>query len=247
MVSRETLPSARKALFVTPTSDRQPVAIERVLARAVDGGVIDHEPVDICESIRTFAALLSAQGAIGRAGSRGDSNPDAIAEHIADCLAGLTATPGNWAGLTVVDVGSGYGLPGIVVALARPEIKRAVLIEPSTRRAAFLRRAIIETGANAEVLSGSAPSAYEGLDLGPSARTADVVLVRALASPSETISLVRPLIGAGTTLLYWFGRRDTDRTAELEAACDQVELAIEMFRPEMLESRGWTAIIRRCG
>lgn len=232
---------------MTLASDGQLGAIERVLAEAVAGGAIDAESVSVSESIRTFALLLSAQSAIGRAGSRGDSNPNAIAEHIADCLSGLTAIPGDWARLTVVDVGSGYGLPGIVAALARPEIGRAVLIEPSARRAAFLRRAIIETAAKAEVLSGSAPSAYDDLDLVSAVHAVDVVLVRALARPADTISLAKPLIGKSTTLLYWFGRRDTARTSELEAACDQAELAIEMFRPEMLESRGWTAIIRRCG
>ncbi|RIK08300.1 MAG: hypothetical protein DCC49_09170 [Acidobacteria bacterium] len=201
----------------------------------------------VSESLCTFGALLSAQGAVGRAVSRKDSNPEAVAAHLEDCLAGLTAIPGDWAGQTVVDVGSGYGLPGIVAALARPNIEKAVLLEPSARRGTFLRRAIIETGANAEVVSGSAPEAYEllGLSAEPCART--VVLVRALAPPAETIELVNALLTEEATLLYWFGRRATDREAKLEAACDQAELAIEMFQPEMLESRGWIAIIRRCG
>lgn len=222
------------------------LAIEKVLTRAATSGVIDGSDA-IIEPILTFGALISAQGAIGRAGSRGDSNPDAIADHIADCLAGLTAIPGDWANLRVVDVGSGYGLPGIVAALARPNIKRAVLIEPSVRRATFLRRAIIETNAKAEVLPESVPGAYESLDLGPGAHSADIVLVRALAPPGEMISLVKPLFGKNTTLISWFGRREAHRVAELEAACDHAELAIEMFLPEMLESRGWTAIIRKCG
>lgn len=227
--------------------DGQPTAIERVLARAAARGVIDGGCPAVGEAIGKFAAILAAQAATGRAVSRGDSSPDAIAEHIEDCLAGLTAIPGNWAGLTVVDVGSGYGLPGLVAALARPEIARDVLVEPSVRRAAFLRRAIIETAAKSEVIVGSAPGVYEKIELGPTSRIPDVVLVRALAQPSETISLVKPLVGEGTTLLYWFGRRDPTRTAKLEAACDQAKLTIEMFQAEMLESRGWIAIIRKCG
>lgn len=67
-------------------------------------------------------------------------NPESmITRHMLDSLVALP----HISGPTVVDVGSGAGLPGIPVALARPEWQ-VVLIESNQKKAAFLQQAVVE-------------------------------------------------------------------------------------------------------
>ena len=58
-------------------------------------------------------------------------------------------------GETVVDIGSGAGLPGIPLALARPDFQ-VTLVEPLLRRSDFLREAIDELGLTCAVVRGRA-------------------------------------------------------------------------------------------
>lgn len=218
-------------------------AITELLERAQAKKVIESSG-HVALALRTFASILSAQGVAGRALSQEDTKPTAVADHLEDCLAGLTAIPGDWEGKSVVDVGSGYGLPGLVAGIARPRVARIALLEPSARRAAFLRRVAIETRVRADVIQRDASSEAERAAAGDGGF--DIVLVRALAGPARTIALAAPLMREAGTLLYWFGRKDRARRAELSDASAAMKLDIEMFRPEMLESRGWVAIIRRC-
>ena len=70
---------------------------------------------------------------------------DAWTRHFADSLQLLDLAPlgsGSW-----VDLGSGAGFPGLVVAIARPEV-RVVLVESDTRKAVFLREVAAATGAS---------------------------------------------------------------------------------------------------
>lgn len=63
----------------------------------------------------------------------------------------------------VADIGSGAGLPGIPLAIARPDL-RVVLIEPLARRTSFLEEVVAELGLSAEVVRGRAPEAGAGLE-----------------------------------------------------------------------------------
>ena len=94
-----------------------------------------HFPEDI--RIRAFAQFLEIQG-IER-GLIGPREADRIWErHIFNCLPVTTLFS---QGATVFDIGSGAGLPGIVIALARPDLK-VTLIEPLERRVEFLQEAV---------------------------------------------------------------------------------------------------------
>jgi 16S rRNA (guanine527-N7)-methyltransferase len=87
--------------------------------------------------IHAFAQFLQTQG-IER-GLIGPREADRIWErHIFNCLPVTTLFS---KGATVFDIGSGAGLPGIVIALARPDLK-VVLIEPLERRVEFLQEAV---------------------------------------------------------------------------------------------------------
>ena len=65
----------------------------------------------------------------------GRLSPEELADH---ALESLVASPLIGAGETVVDIGSGAGLPGLPIAIHRPDV-RVALVEPRARRAAFLR------------------------------------------------------------------------------------------------------------
>jgi 16S rRNA (guanine527-N7)-methyltransferase len=76
--------------------------------------------------------------------------------HIENCLPLTSLLPTN--GATVADIGSGAGLPGIVIALARPNL-RVTLIEPLARRVEFLHEVIDSLGlANVDVIRAKSES-----------------------------------------------------------------------------------------
>jgi 16S rRNA (guanine527-N7)-methyltransferase len=72
--------------------------------------------------------------------------------HYGEALAALPLIPAATAGV-LVDVGTGAGFPGLVLAAARPEL-RVVLVEARERKWAFLRTAIAECGVTADCVLG---------------------------------------------------------------------------------------------
>jgi 16S rRNA (guanine527-N7)-methyltransferase len=137
---------------------------------------------------------------------------EAYERHVADALAGLPlvdATDGP-----VVDVGSGTGVPGLVLALARPE--RAVdLVESVQKKAAMLRQIAAELGAdNVDVHDERA----EDLARGPARDAYGLAVCRALAPPPVAVELCLPLVRAGGTLLIWAGAVDDAAVAHTARA-----------------------------
>lgn len=68
---------------------------------------------------------------------------EALAEHVADCFYFAARVPGSAA--TMIDVGAGGGLPGVLVAITRPQTV-VMSIEPVHKKHAFLRTAARELG-----------------------------------------------------------------------------------------------------
>jgi len=111
-------------------------------------------------------------------------------------------------GVRVVDVGSGAGLPGVPLALARPDL-RIVLVEPMLRRTEFLQQVVDELGVQIEVVRGRAeePSVREKVG------NADAVVCRAVAPLDRLTRWCLPLLRAGGQLLAIKGER-ADEEAE---------------------------------
>ena len=106
---------------------------------------------DGSDQIQAYAQILKTTG-IER-GLIGPKEGDRIWQrHIANCLPITTLIP---QGVRVADIGSGAGLPGIVIALARPDLK-VTLIEPLQRRVDFLNEVISELHLPVEVIRGRA-------------------------------------------------------------------------------------------
>lgn len=120
---------------------------------------------------RTFAEMLATDGVVR--GLIGPREADRLwSRHVLNCAAPAELIPPD---ARVVDVGSGAGLPGVVLAIARPDC-RVVLLEPLERRVRFLTEAVERLGlTNSLVVRGRAQ------DAPLEAREADVVVSRAVA------------------------------------------------------------------
>ena len=109
-------------------------------------------------------------------------------------------------GASVADVGTGAGLPGLVWAIARPDI-HMTLIEPLLRRTSFLEEVVDRLAlANVEVLRSRADDV---------SATYDIVTARAVAALDKLGRWCMPLVRPGGTLLAMKGQSAQD---EIKAA-----------------------------
>ncbi len=125
----------------------------------------------------------------------------------------------------VADVGSGAGLPGLVLAIARPDL-RWTLIEPMERRVAWLSELVASLGLdNVEVLRARAE------EVRPQGQF-DVVTARAVSALRTLLPLVAPLVRHGGELILLKG---VGAPAEIEAAQKQIRrLGLSEVRVEVL-------------
>jgi 16S rRNA (guanine(527)-N(7))-methyltransferase RsmG len=121
--------------------------------------------------------------------------------HIEDCLrAAAHVLPND---RRAYDLGSGAGLPGVVLAIAVPTC-RFVLVESRSKRAGFIELAIERLRLpNAEVFHGRAE------DLPSLSSPADLVTARAFAPLETTWRIAHPLLRPGGRLVFFAGREDT--------------------------------------
>lgn len=112
-------------------------------------------------------------------------------------------------GETVVDIGSGAGLPGIPIALARPAA-RVTLVEPLLRRADFLSELIEELGLDVTVIRGRA----EDKDVLRQVGEADTVTSRAVASLDKLARWSLPLLREDGRMLAMKGERAQEEVDE---------------------------------
>ena len=139
------------------------------------------------DQIQAYANLLAGPG-IER-GLLGPKEGDRIWQrHIANCIPITTLIPN---GVRVADIGSGAGLPGIVIALARPDLK-VTLIEPLSRRVDFLNEVIKELGLSIEVIRARSEVVKKQFE---------IVTARAVAPLERLISISWHMIPRGGSLL----------------------------------------------
>jgi 16S rRNA (guanine527-N7)-methyltransferase len=140
--------------------------------------------------------------------------------HIADSLSGLELRPVRSA-RRIADLGSGAGLPGLVLAAALPDAQ-VDLIESLDRKCEFLRDAIERIGLdNATVVCERS----EDWASGGGRESYDVVTARAVGRLATLAELASPLLRDGGVLAAWKGARSAEEEAEAVRAADQ--LAVE--------------------
>ncbi len=112
-------------------------------------------------------------------------------------------------GARVVDIGSGAGLPGIPMAIARPDL-RITLVEPMLRRTEFLDEVAATLAMPVEVVRGRA----EEPGVRAKVAGADAVTSRAVASLDKLARWCMPLLRPGGQMLAMKGERAEDEVAE---------------------------------
>lgn len=169
----------------------------------------DLSPDQVALLVR-YERLLATKGAALGLVSAADV-PRIRERHLIDGLRGSTLLPD--AARRIVDLGSGGGVPGIPIAVSRPDVE-LVLAEVRRARAAFLELVVDELAlTNVIVHAGSVDQLAPGFD---------ACLARAFAPPTPTWQVAKQLLRAGGVLLYWAGERfDLERDVP-EGAAAQV-------------------------
>jgi 16S rRNA (guanine527-N7)-methyltransferase len=158
--------------------------------------------------VERYAELLASWG-IER-GLIGPREADRIWDrHIANCIPVSTLIP---EGVTVADIGSGAGLPGIVIALARPDL-RVTLIEPLQRRVDFLNEVIADLNIPVTVIRGKAESVKSAFA---------IVTARAVKPLPVLLPMVWPLIASKGALLAIKGESAQSEIDETKAKANTV-------------------------
>jgi 16S rRNA (guanine527-N7)-methyltransferase len=158
-------------------------------------------------SLSAYGRLL-ADVAVAR-GLLGPSEPARLwSRHLLNCAAIAPLIPH---GVPVVDLGSGAGLPGLVLALVRPDLS-LILVEPMERRVAFLRECVAELGLHATVRVRR--DRAEHVAGGTTNLTARVVTARAVAPLHRLVPLAAPLLTSDGVLLALKGQQAADELAD---------------------------------
>ena len=159
-----------------------------------------------------------------------------LTHHLVDCLAVLPALRQHAAsagleGLRVLDVGSGGGLPGVVLALVHPAWQ-VRCVDTVSKKTSFIRQVAAElrlpnlTGLHARVEA-----------LAPQAGQFDVITSRAFASLADFTALSVQVMAPGGVWLAMKGKLPTDEQAQLPAG-------VQVFHVEQLQVPGVDA--QRC-
>lgn len=151
--------------------------------------MVSHHLLDSLAAVPVFDEILAA---------RPHPNPPPVGEGANDGLHPPTA----------IDVGSGGGLPGIPLAIARPELQ-VTLIDSIAKKTAFLLQAKAELGlANLQVVTGRVE------DFRPETGF-DVITSRAFSDLKEFVSLTRHLLRPGGRWLAMKGLYPNEEIAQL--------------------------------
>jgi len=193
-------------------------------------GVFPHS----LELAERFARLLADQGVVrGLIGPR--EVPRLWERHLVNCALLGRAIP---EGLDVADIGSGAGLPGLVLALSRPDLD-VTLVEPLSRRSAFLAEAVAALElTNVEVVRARAEELH-GL------REFSVVTSRAVAPLDRLLGWSMPLVRSGGALIAMKGATVHD---EIKTAHDELRkfgagaVSVETYGADLIDPP--TTVIR---
>jgi 16S rRNA (guanine527-N7)-methyltransferase len=158
--------------------------------------------------------------------------PKLWTRHIADSLQLVDLAP---AARTWVDLGTGGGFPGLIIAIAIADRAGAVvhLIESDTRKAAFLREAARIIGAPAEIHAERIESVAERIG------RVEVVTARALAPLPRIIELSEPFLRGGAIGIFLRGQ-DVDN--ELTEAAKSWKIQSKL-QPSRTDPRGRILIV----
>ena len=167
-----------------------------------------------------------------------DSEDEFIVKNILDSLLVVKFLQDDFSNKRVVDIGSGAGLPGIPLAIYYPNTK-FYLLEPTTKRANFLKRAIeflkLE---NVEVINERAEllarSNFEKFD---------IATARAVANINILLELAMPLLKIGGTFIAYKGKNYKEEANSIKLALNELKtsskLVVNCILPYTSEERNF--------
>jgi 16S rRNA (guanine527-N7)-methyltransferase len=201
------------------TEDENDIAADLELGQSVAVREFLGERYDV---VRAFTEKLRAEGELrGLIGPR--EVPRLWERHILNSAAVVPFLSGA---RTIADVGSGAGLPGVVIAAMRPDAE-VVLIEPMERRTAWLTHVAGELNlTNVDVKRGRAEEFHDAFEV-------DAVTSRAVAALSKLARMSLPLVRRGGELVVLKGR---NVAREIDPA-RKVLRSFKAGEPEILEGR----------
>jgi 16S rRNA (guanine527-N7)-methyltransferase len=162
--------------------------------------LLDGVPRETAEQLERYAALLTQENE--RQNLIASSTlPQIWTRHIADSLQLLEHAPTGWR--RWVDIGSGGGLPGIVIAIASE--RHVTLVEPRRLRRAFLDQVAIEL---------QLPNVTTYPSVVAAESQADVIRARAVAKLDDLFGIGQPAARAETTWILPKGRSADRELAE---------------------------------
>lgn len=187
---------------------KHPGSDPQIIFDALSAAGLDLDPQRLDRCLAYWDLLLDSATKLNLV-SRGSLEEGPL-RHVGDSLMALA----RWdlsGGFSLLDVGSGGGLPGIPLALATPDLS-VLLLEPKERKADWLYQAIRRLDLFPRVTVRQ--SRFEDCDRDEVAAF-DFVTVRALAPPARVLPMVLPATGVDTRLLLW---HSGDQTGEITEA-----------------------------
>ncbi len=190
-----------------PTNDSADFEVPRETATAAR--LLFGDRVELAQS---YAEALATTGA-----ERGLIGPREVPRiwdrHVLNCVALAELIPPE---VELADVGSGAGLPGLPIAIARPDVT-VFLIEPLLRRVVWLREIVLQLGlSNVEIIRSRANAVLE------TERTFDLVTARAVAPLPDLLGLCLPLVRPGGELLAMKGDSAAEELVKAEITLRQL-------------------------
>ncbi len=182
---------------------------------------IDFEQGDVDLLGRFLALLLDANQ---RFNLTGISDPDlAWSRHVLDSLTLLPYLVAAEAA-TVIDVGSGGGLPGMVLAIAMPEL-HVTLLEATGKKANFLRDVVADLRLpNVNVVNDRAETIGQDREL--HRERYDVVTARAVGPMAVLLELTVPLARVGGLILAIKGEKANEEIGQARAALELLHATV---------------------
>ncbi|MFA9443889.1 16S rRNA (guanine(527)-N(7))-methyltransferase RsmG [Egicoccus sp. AB-alg6-2] len=168
--------------------------------------MVDSTPAMQATALEAFVAAVEASphNLVSR-----QARQELRARHLAESMAFARGLPSGPA--RVLDLGSGGGFPGVVVAIVRQDL-RVALLDSTTKKVEFLRGVVAELELDVEVHHGRA----EDLGGGALRATFDLVTARAVAPLERLVPWAFPFLRAGGQLHAIKGERWAQELREAE-------------------------------
>ena len=172
---------------------------------------------EVRRDLESFAALLRRWNAVQNLVSR-ETESALWERHIVDSLQVLPLI--RVADARILDIGSGGGLPALPLAIALKGRALFQLVEPVTKKVAFLRQAIRELALPAQVFAG------RSTEFDSRETSWNLITCRALAALPDLLGLIHPFFGAETRAILHKGKDHASEVAESRLAWDYDVLTV---------------------